>query len=301
MAEVDIAPGRLGLLPHPALSPTVKSADDKLIELRSLLRSLGSVAVAYSGGTDSGLLLTIAREELGDRAVAFLAISPSFPEWEREGAEALATRIGAELIMVRGGELDLEEYVRNAADRCYHCKKDLLSKIKIEANRERLNLVIDGTNADDLTTSRQGLRAIRELGARSPLADVGLTKTEIRYLATTLGLGNADKPHSACLASRIPFGDRITEEKLREVERAEGMLRSIGLKQLRVRHHGKIARIEVEIGDVELVVKNRAKIVEGLKRIGFKYVCLDLEGFRSGSMEEALENDRGRPGLDGVQ
>jgi uncharacterized protein len=272
----------------------VKSADEKLIELRSLLRSWGSVAVAYSGGTDSGLLLTIAREELGDRAVAFMIISPSFPEHERREARALATEIGAELIEIFGGEMDLEEYVRNGPDRCYHCKKMLLSKIKDEAKRKYLDSVIDGTNADDLTTSRQGLRALHEMGARSPLADVGLTKSEIRSLASTLGLANADRPSTACLASRIPFGERITEERLEQVERAEGLLRSIGLRQLRVRHHGHIARIEVELDDIGLVVKNKAQIVKGFREIGFKYVCLDLEGFRSGSMDETLEKDRVR-------
>ncbi|MEM0449940.1 MAG: ATP-dependent sacrificial sulfur transferase LarE [Methanomassiliicoccales archaeon] len=261
------------------------TAEQKLNELRRTLRSLGTVGVAYSGGLDSSFLLKIALEELGEKAVAFMGVSPAFPTRERETAISLAASIGARLITLNTNELELEEYISNPEDRCYYCKNHILKMI-ISAARELgfLN-VIDGTNADDFETHRHGIRAAQELGVRSPLSEVGLTKEEIRSLAGKIGLASANRPSSPCLATRVPYGQKITREKLAQIEGAENILKDLGSRQVRVRHHGEIARIEVLADDFLLLLTKRDKIVKDFKKIGFKYVCLDLEGYRSGSLE----------------
>jgi pyridinium-3,5-biscarboxylic acid mononucleotide sulfurtransferase len=260
---------------------------EKLSNLHALLRSYGPLAVAYSGGVDSTLLLKAALDTLGeDKVVALIGISETFPRKEREEAVELAERLGARHIEVYTKEVDTRAFAENTLERCYHCKKELLTKFLSIAKEEGLLAVADGNNADDLRSSRAGLRAVRELGTHSPLAEVGLTKEEVRLLSKELGLPTAVKPSSACLASRIPFGTAITREKLAQIETAEEFLRGLGIAQLRVRHHGDIARIEVAPEEFYLVLNNREWIVREFKMLGFLYVTLDIQGFRSGSMEE---------------
>lgn len=270
---------------------SLHTLSDPLTKFQELVRSLASyngVAVAFSGGVDSSLLLYASKEALRDRMVAFIGTSPLLPRWEREEAHSIAQAIGVELVEVECDMMDVKEVAANEEDRCYHCKKNLLVRIQVLSRQRGLAQVVDGNNADDLTMARQGTRAVEETGTRSPLAEVGLTKAEIRELAQRFGLPSADKPSSACLASRIPFGEPLTLEKLGQVEHAEERIRALGIGQMRVRHHGQIARIEVGLLDIGKVLLNREVIVRDLKDIGFTYVTLDLEGFRSGSMERAI-------------
>jgi uncharacterized protein len=264
---------------------------DPLTKFQGLVRSLASydgVAVAFSGGVDSSLVLYAAKEALRDRVVAFIGISPLFPHRELEQARIVAHAIGTELVEVECDILDVEKVVANGPDRCYHCKRTILGHIKELARERGLEQVVDGNNADDVETGRQGIKAVVETGTRSPLAEVGLTKGDIRELAMLFGLPSADKPSSACLASRIPFGEPLTLKNLEQVDRAEERLRDLGIGQMRVRHHGQIARVEVGLMDISMVLLHREEIVNALKEIGFTYVTLDLEGFRSGSMEEVV-------------
>ena len=260
-------------------------AKGKFEKLRSNLRSWGSVGVAYSGGVDSTFLLKVAHDELGGRAVGLMAVSHSLPKREREEGLTLARWMGVRVMEVKVDELEEEGFAANPLDRCYFCKHHILERIIEVARAEDLAQVVDGVNADDLGSHSQGMRAARELGVRSPLAEVGLTKDEVRSLSREMGLPTADKPHSACLATRIPYGQRITKEKLDQVERAEDVLKELGMGQLRVRHHGEVARIEVLPQDFPKVLASREVIVRKLRSIGFRFVCLDVEGFRSGSME----------------
>ena len=263
-------------------------AEGKLADLKTILKGMGSVGVAYSGGMDSAFLLKVANGVLQEHAAGFMAVSASLPSREREAAIDLANTMGARLYLVEVDELSVEDFARNPPDRCYHCKRHILERIKAAAEQNDIHFIIDGINADDAETHRYGIRASRELGVSSPLAEVGLGKQEVRSLSRQLGLPTADKPHSACLATRIPFGDRVTPEKLSQVDRAESFLKDLGIGQLRVRHHGDSAHIEVEVSDFGRVLASRLKILSYLKSLGFKYVCLDIQGFRSGSMEEAL-------------
>lgn len=249
------------------------------------MRSFGSVGVAYSGGVDSTFLLKVAHDELGQRAIGLMAVSHSFPKREREQGLALARSIGVRVIEVEVDELAEERFVTNPSDRCYFCKHHILERIVAESKAAGIDQLVDGVNADDLKSHSQGLRAARELGVHSPLAEVGLSKDEIRFLSKEMALPTADKPHSACLATRIPYGQRITVERLAQVERAEDALKELGVGQVRVRHHGDIARIEVLPEDFTKVMAHREDIARRLKALGFRYICLDIEGFRSGSME----------------
>ena len=265
------------------------TTEEKLKRLHALLRSYGPLAVAFSGGADSTLLLKVAIDTLGqDKVIALIGVSETFPKSEREEAVELAKLLGARHIEVMTKELDTSAFTENTAERCYHCKKELLTKFLSIAKEEGFLAVADGNNADDLKSSREGLRAVRELGTHSPLAEVGLTKEEVRHLSKVLDLPTAVKPSSACLASRIPFGTKITREKLTQIETAEEFLRGLGITQLRVRHHGDVARIEVTPPEFYLVLNNRDWVVKEFKMLGFAYITLDIQGFRSGSMEEPL-------------
>ena len=263
--------------------------DEKLAELEKIFRGLESVVVAYSGGVDSTLALKVAYETLGERAVAATAVSASLPEYERVEAEQIAQQIGARHILIESYETEDDRYLANAPNRCYFCKSEVYDVLLDIAQKEGVRHVVDGTNADDARDHRPGRQAAREHGVRSPLQEAGLTKAEVRRLARRYGLPNWDKPAAACLSSRIPYGKLITLEALSQVERAEFALHKLGFRQLRVRHHEQIARIEIEPEDFRQVLAQREEIVACLKGLGYTYVTLDLAGFRSGSMNEAIK------------
>jgi uncharacterized protein len=256
--------------------------------VESLLQSFGGVVVACSGGVDSVLLAAVAARVLGDRAVAATAVSESLALGELEDARAAAKAAGLRHIEVRTREIENPAYSRNAPDRCFHCKDTAYGHFTDLAKELGLPVVVDGTNADDTGDYRPGRQAAREHGVRSPLAEAGLGKEEIRKWARELGLGVWDKPAAACLSSRIPYGSEVTPEKLRRIDLAEAALKAAGLRQCRVRDHGGLARIEVEPEALHRVLELRDVLLPSFKGLGYAYVTVDLQGFRSGSMNEVI-------------
>jgi uncharacterized protein len=265
--------------------------DAKLRSLRSLIAELGDVVVAYSGGVDSAFLAAMTHEGLGPRSLAVTAVSPSLARRELDHARALAQRRGWQHQVVATHEVAREDYARNDPDRCYWCKTELYEVLGPLA-AERGAKVLVGTNLDDLGDYRPGLRAADENGVIAPLVQAGLTKSEVRALSGDLGLPTADKPASPCLASRFAYGVRVTPRGLRRIDAAEEAVRALGFEVLRVRDHGDLARIEVPAEDIDRAAALSPQIASALKDVGFKYVALDLEGFRSGAMNEILPAPR---------
>jgi uncharacterized protein len=262
----------------------------KLESLRALLRSLESALIAFSGGADSTFLAKVAHDELGERAVAVTARSETYPVREADEAAALAKRISIRHLAIQTEELSLEGFRNNPPDRCYHCKRELFGKLRALAHEMGLRHVLDGANADDAGDFRPGARAAAELNVRSPLQEAGFTKEEVRLASRALGLPTWNKPSYACLSSRFPYGETITPENVRRVDQAEALLRGLGFRQVRVRHHGDTARIEVPPEGIALLAREevRARVVARFKELGYTYVTLDLQGYRTGSMNETL-------------
>ncbi len=262
----------------------------KISKLEKALRNLKSVVVAYSGGLDSTFLLKMAVGTLGkENVIAVTARSETYPVSEYKEARELAKKMGARLVTIHTCELNDKRFKSNPVNRCYYCKSELFKKLSAIAKRYKKNAVLDGTNRDDLKDIRYGRKAAFEYGVRSPLLEAGFTKSDIRKYSKALGLSTHDKPAFACLASRISFGSQIRPEDLARVDRAEEFLKRLKFRQVRVRLHGDIARIEVEKIDIPRAIESANMIVKSLKKIGFKYITLDLAGYRTGSMHEAAK------------
>jgi uncharacterized protein len=259
---------------------------EKYTQLQHILADMGTVMVAFSGGVDSTVLLKVGYDVLGERCVAGTADSETYPREELGLATELVALIGCEHIVVQTRELELEGYARNDTDRCYFCKKTLFTELEPVARERGIATIVYGAMADDVGTHRPGHQAAKEFNVRSPLIEAGLGKAEIRVLAKYLGLPNWNKPSYACLSSRIQYGERVTADKLRVLDDAERKLRELGFLQFRIRHHDTIARIEVTDDQFALAITHRVEITAHLKSLGYKYVTIDLAGYRSGSMNE---------------
>ena len=268
-----------------------RTPEQKLADLRARMREIGSALVCYSGGIDSAFVLAIAHAELGDRAVGMTAVSPSLAPSEREDAARIARTIGARHQLVDSAEIERDGYRANGPDRCFHCKTELYEIAAAKRVEWKLDSVLNGTNADDLGDYRPGLEAAKAAGVLSPLVELGFSKADVRAAARIIGMEVWDKPAAACLSSRIPYGTEVTPERLAQIGGFEADLRALGFRQVRVRWHDKVARIEVEADDLPRLVEPEARdaVVAAGKKHGFVFITVDLAGYRTGSLNETLE------------
>lgn len=266
-------------------------AYNKLEELKKIIKNLGKVVVAFSGGADSTFLLKVCLDELGkENVVAITAESEIYSKDEIEFSKKIAKEMGVKHYIIKTEEMKNENFITNPVDRCYYCKLEIFSKLREEARKMNINYILEGSTIDDLEDYRPGGKAVREMKVLSPLQMAKLSKKEIRYLSKEMGLPTWDKPPQACLASRFPYGYRITIEELRMVEKAEKFLKENGFEVVRVRHYGKLARIEVDEKDIEKFFNKdfRKRVLNEFRKLGYIWVCLDLAGYRTGSMNECL-------------
>lgn len=263
--------------------------NEKLIKLRDIIKNKGSLAIAFSGGVDSSLIAKVAFEELGDRSTAVTIDSDTFSRRELDISKNIASEIGITHEIVKVSELDNKDFVKNPIDRCYHCKKEEMDAISKIAEKREIEHIAFGVNMSDFSEHRPGIKALNEKNFFQPLVEAEIDKSEIPGLAKILGLSNFNLPSTTCLASRIPYGNKITAKKLNQIEDAETFLYSIGFEQSRVRNYGDLARIEVNIEQLPMILENRESIISKLKDLGFLYITFDLEGYKSGSMNKVLK------------
>lgn len=260
----------------------MKTSQKKLSKLEDIVKNLGSAIIAFSGGVDSSFLAKVCYDVLGDKCVAITAVSETYSKEDLRSAKRVAKLVGIRHVIIRTAEMKNRKFSSNPKDRCYYCKAELFSELRKLAKKMKIKNIIDGTNADDMKDFRPGLKAKEKFGAASPLCLAGLGKSEIRQLSKNFGLPTHDKPSSPCLASRIPYNSEITLRKIKSIEKAESAIRKLGYGTVRVRHHGDVARIE--IGDKKVGLKKLKAVSEKIKKYGFKYVALDLDGYRTGSL-----------------